>query len=301
MSGMDEQTRTRYLKAMGITRWTKRLDDPDAVAQEATPMPVLASALSVPAPERVAQSPEHTVSVTMPPEIPQGTVVPPDFLHDMPPEAQQATSPQGGDSWEILLEDIGACRRCGLCKTRNRIVPGTGDRHADWLFIGEGPGRQENLQGEPFVGRAGKLLDAMMAAMRIKRGDNVYIANIVKCRASNGADKDRQPTEEEATTCMLYLERQIALIRPTIIVALGKTAAVALLNTDRDVSLVSLRNREHVYIQGDMRIPLVVTYHPSYLLRTPGSKKQAWQDLCSAMEIYRREKGTPSGISREAS
>lgn len=301
MSGMDEQTRTRYLKAMGITRWTLRWNDPQAMQPEEQIIPAQASAVSASAPERMAQSPEPAVSVTMPPEILPDTVVPPDVLQDTPPEAGQATSPQGGDSWEILMEDIGGCRRCGLCKTRNRIVPGTGDRHADWLFIGEGPGRQENLQGEPFVGRAGKLLDAMMAAMRMKRGDNVYIANIVKCRASDGADKDRQPTEEEAATCMPYLERQIALIRPTIIVALGKTAAVALLNTDREVSLASLRNREHVYRLGDMRIPLVVTYHPSYLLRTPGGKKQAWQDLCSAMEIYGREKGTPPGISRAAS
>lgn len=296
MSGMDEQTRTRYLKAMGITRWTLREDGPAAIAPEERAMPAEASAVSAPVSERMTPSSEHTVAVTMPPEIRPDANLPPDVLPDVsvPPGTRQ-----GGDSWEILMEDIGGCRRCGLCKTRNRIVPGTGDRHANWLFIGEGPGRQENIQGEPFVGRAGKLLDAMMAAMHMKRGDNVYIANVVKCRASDGADKDRQPTEEEAATCMPYLERQIALIRPAIIVALGKTAAVALLNTDRDVSLASLRNREHVYRLGDMRIPLVVTYHPSYLLRTPGGKKQAWQDLCSAMEIYGREKGT-TGVSRAA-
>lgn len=292
MSGMDEQTRTRYLKAMGITRWTLREDDPQAIPPQEQAMSAETSAVSVPG--RMAPLAEHPVSVAMPQETPPDTVVPPDVLPDglRSPEVRR-----GEDSWEKLLEDIGSCRRCDLCKTRNRIVPGTGDRHANWLFVGEGPGRQENLQGEPFVGRAGKLLDAMMAAMRIKRGDNVYIANIVKCRASDGADKDRQPTEEEAASCMPYLERQIALIRPTVIVALGKTAAVALLNTDRDVSLASLRNREHVYRLGDLRIPLVVTYHPSYLLRTPGGKKQAWQDLCRAMEIYGREKGMSSRVS----
>lgn len=292
MSGMDEQTRTRYLKAMGITRWTLRADDPQAMQPAEPVMPAQTHAVSVTIPPDIVPDP---VSST---DILPDTVVPPDVLPDglRSPEVRQ-----GEDSWETLLEDIGGCRRCGLCKTRNRIVPGTGDRHADWLFIGEGPGRQENLQGEPFVGRAGKLLDAMMAAMRMKRGDNVYIANIVKCRASDGADKDRQPTEEEAAICMPFLKRQIALIRPSIIVALGKTAAVALLNTDREVSLASLRNREHVYVQDDLRIPLVVTYHPSYLLRTPGGKKQAWQDLCSAMEIYRQGKGAPSGISRAAS
>ena len=114
MSGMDEQTRTRYLKAMGITRWTLRVDDPGTVEPEETPMPARASAVSVPAPERMAQSPEHTVSVTRSPEILPDTVVPPDVLQDMPPEAGRVTSPQGGDSWEILLEDIGACRRCGM-------------------------------------------------------------------------------------------------------------------------------------------------------------------------------------------
>ena len=192
-------------------------------------------------------------------------------------------------SWESVLSDIEQCEGCDLCKTRTHVVPGEGNEHAALMFVGEGPGADEDRTGRPFVGRAGQLLDRMIAAMGLTRED-VYIANVVKCRASNEAGKDRQPTEEEAATCMPYLERQIDLIKPKIMVALGKTAAVALLNTGRNVSLGSLRNREHFFRNGGRKIPLVVTYHPSYLLRTPAGKKQAWQDLCRAMDIYDAEK-----------
>jgi DNA polymerase len=142
------------------------------------------------------------------------------------------------------------------------------------LFVGEGPGADEDTLGEPFVGQAGKLLDNMLLAIRQKRGNNVYIANIVKCRPPG----NRTPEKNEVATCLPYLQQQIELIAPKIIVALGKTAANALLGTE--ATLTSLRGRLHNY-NG---IPLVITYHPAYLLRVPAEKKHAWQDLCLAVK-----------------
>lgn len=201
-----------------------------------------------------------------------------------PPKTAPAMLP-GFANWEELAETIKNCTRCCLCETRTNTVPGVGDTRAEWLFIGEGPGYHEDQQGEPFVGRSGMLLDNMLAALSIKRGHNAYIANIVKCRASDERKKDRQPTEEEAATCMPYLQWQIAAIRPKVIVALGKTAAVGLLNTDRDITMAAMRGKIHRLPVNGVEIPLVVTYHPAYLLRTPMAKKQAWADLCLAMDV----------------
>ncbi len=188
-------------------------------------------------------------------------------------------------NWEELIESIKNCDRCELCKTRTHAVPGIGDPNADWLFIGEGPGYYEDQQGEPFVGPSGKLLDNMMAAFGMKRGEKVYIANIVKCRASDGNKKDRPPTREESSKCMPYLDWQIRQIKPKIIVALGRTAAAGLLNIGDDVGMGSLRGKVHYLSIADRKTPLIVTYHPAYLLRTPMAKKQAWIDLCLAMDV----------------
>jgi uracil-DNA glycosylase family 4 len=153
-------------------------------------------------------------------------------------------------------------------------VFGVGDEKAEWLFVGEGPGADEDAQGEPFVGQAGKLLDNMLAAIKLQRGKNVYIANVVKCRPPN----NRTPEPDEIATCMPYLRQQIALIQPKLIVALGKTAATSLLG--RDATLGSLRGTMHDF-NGT---PLIVTYHPAYLLRSPAEKAKAWQDLCFAVQ-----------------
>lgn len=270
MSELDDITRNRFLEEMGITVWSLR-DPTPADATQAAPKADTA-AHNKPALEAKQPSIPVVDVKAKQPIVPAG----PETLKE-------------SDNWEKVLGDIMQCQRCGLCASRNKIVPGVGDINAEWLFVGEGPGYNEDLQGEPFVGRSGKLLDAMLRAMHMNRGENVYIANIVKCRASEG-EKDRQPTEEEAATCMPYLERQIKLIKPKIIIALGKTAAVALLNTDRNISLGSLRNRKHYFQSGERKIPLVVSYHPSYLLRIPSGKKQAWHDLCRAMDIYDEEK-----------
>jgi uracil-DNA glycosylase family 4 len=181
--------------------------------------------------------------------------------------------------WTQLQAAVAGCTRCGLCKGRTKTVFGVGDRQAAWLFIGEGPGRNEDLQGEPFVGPAGKLLDNMLAAIGLKRGDKAYIANVVKCRPTDANGRDRPPTAEEMAACMPYLRRQIALIEPERLVALGKTAAVALLGVDPDTAVAKLRGKVHRFADR----PLVVTYHPAYLLRTLADKSKAWIDLCLAM------------------
>jgi uracil-DNA glycosylase len=174
--------------------------------------------------------------------------------------------------WDELKASVEGCIACPLSQSRTRTVFGIGDKNADWLYVGEGPGAQEDATGEPFVGQAGKLLDNMLAAIDLKRGQNVYIANIVKCRPPD----NRAPTSHEAHQCEPYLARQIELMKPRIIIALGKVAAENLLHTD--ANLGSLRGRLHQHSD----IPVIVTYHPAYLLRTLPAKAKAWEDLCFA-------------------
>jgi uracil-DNA glycosylase family 4 len=178
---------------------------------------------------------------------------------------------------DALVDDIAGCTACALCKTRRMTVPGVGDPRAQWMFVGEAPGADEDSQGEPFVGAAGQLLDNMLVALGLARTENVYIANVLKCRPPN----NRTPEPAEALACAPYLDRQIELIAPGLIVALGRSAAGRLLNTDAPVS--SLRNRVHRY-RGT---PLIVTYHPAYLLRTPADKAKAWEDLLFARRTLR--------------
>jgi DNA polymerase len=184
--------------------------------------------------------------------------------------------------WPQLKQQVSECRRCGLCNGRKNTVFGVGDEKAKWLFIGEGPGRNEDMQGEPFVGPAGKLLDNMLLAMGVKRGANAYIANIVKCRPTDDNGRDRPPSPQEVAACLPYLQRQIELIQPTVLVALGKTAALSLLGLDPATPVSRLRGSVHRY----QDLPLVVTYHPAYLLRTLNDKSKAWADLCLAMSTY---------------
>jgi uracil-DNA glycosylase family 4 len=174
--------------------------------------------------------------------------------------------------WEQLQASVAGCLACPLCESRSRTVFGVGDPNADWLCVGEGPGAQEDATGEPFVGPAGQLLDNMLAAIDLKRGRNVFITNIVKCRPPG----NREPTCEEADRCEPYLARQIETIRPKLIIALGKTAASNLLHTN--ASLGSLRGALHRYLHT----PVIVTYHPAYLLRNLPAKAMVWEDLCFA-------------------
>ena len=183
--------------------------------------------------------------------------------------ADQANKPEDKDRiWHQLEQAVSSCTKCDLHQSRTQTVFGVGYRNARLLIIGEAPGKDEDLQGEPFVGRAGQLLNAMLAAIGLQR-EQIYIANVLKCRPPN----NRDPRPEEAQACAPWLEQQIALIQPELILVLGRIAAHHLLNTDR--SLASLRGRTHQYAG----IPLIVSYHPAYLLRQPVEKRKSWQDL----------------------
>jgi DNA polymerase len=174
--------------------------------------------------------------------------------------------------WPELNMAVAGCTACGLRKTCTRTVFGVGDERAEWLLVGEAPGAEEDARGEPFVGQAGKLLDAMLAGIALKRGENVYIANVLKCRPPG----NRNPEQAEVAQCSPFLRRQVELIRPKLILALGRFACQTLLDTD--ASIASLRGRLHRY-QG---VPLIVSYHPAYLLRSLPDKAKAWEDLCFA-------------------
>ncbi|KVN01718.1 MULTISPECIES: uracil-DNA glycosylase [unclassified Burkholderia] len=179
--------------------------------------------------------------------------------------------------WDALRARVADCERCRLCEKRTNTVFGVGDESADWMLVGEAPGENEDKQGEPFVGQAGKLLDNMLRALALKRGENVYIANVIKCRPPG----NRNPEPDEVARCEPYLQRQVALVKPKLIVALGRFAAQTLLKTD--ASIASMRGRVHRY-EG---VPVIVTYHPAYLLRSLQDKAKAWSDLCLANDTYR--------------
>ena len=183
--------------------------------------------------------------------------------------------PRGSTDWEILAAEVAGCTRCGLHETRTRTVFGAGNREADWLIIGEAPGADEDRQGEPFVGRAGQLLTAMLKAIRLERND-VFITNVLKCRPPN----NRDPQTDEVACCNGYLQQQISLLQPKLILAVGRIAAQNLLETTTPVG--KLRGKVHRY--GNTGIPLVVTYHPAYLLRSPQEKRKAWEDLQLAQQ-----------------
>lgn len=196
-------------------------------------------------------------------------------LAPTPTPGDERTAAIARMGWEELNAAIKSCTACALCTARKQAVPGVGDIDADWLFVGEGPGAEEDERGEPFVGQAGKLLDAMLAAIDLKRGDNVYIANAVKCRPPN----NRTPEPEETAACWPFLQRQIELLKPKLIVALGRPAAQTLLQSE--VKISAARGRRFEY-RGTR---LVVTYHPAYLLRNLPDKAKAWEDLCFMRRI----------------
>lgn len=273
-------------------RWVLRQRPEAARSEVATQPAVPASAASLPAvaaapPASAAPAPgiararvAPQVSVTEPPRAELPVPVAADVGHD--PEARRARI--AALSLAQLPADIAACTACKLCATRHKVVPGVGDPDADWLFVGEAPGQEEDARGEPFVGQAGRLLDNMLASLGLSRTKQVYIANVLKCRPPN----NRTPEPAEADACSPYLARQIELVRPKLVVALGKTAASLLLKTD--ASVASLRGRVHRY-QG---LPLVVTYHPAYLLRTLNDKAKAWEDLLFARETLAKAGHDPS-------
>jgi len=187
-----------------------------------------------------------------------------------------------GMDWQGLRACVATCQRCELGTQRTQAVFGVGNQEADWLIIGEAPGAEEDRQGEPFVGRAGQLLNAMLAAIGLGR-EQVYIANILKCRPPG----NRDPRPAEVASCAPFLARQVELIRPRIILALGRIAAQNLLQTETPIG--KLRGQRYQY--RDSGIPLVVTYHPAYLLRSPREKRKAWADLQLALACLRETDG----------
>jgi len=257
----------------------------DAAADVATESTVAGESSAAPATvagESSAATPSttpSTVAVDSPPASDADTV-----------ESTVAASADASDTLARIAAEVAACQRCELHRTRTNTVPGCGSARADWLFVGEAPGRDEDAQGEPFVGRAGKLLDSMIAALGLARAD-VFIANVLKCRPPD----NRDPLPGEVEQCEAYLHRQLAQLQPKVIVALGRVSAQALLKTGD--ALAKLRGAAHHY--GPANIPLVVTYHPAYLLRSPEQKAKSWDDLWLAKGIV--EKGDAGGDALELS
>lgn len=198
------------------------------------------------------------------------------------PTSPQQTTPDplrnariAGLDWAGLEDEIRACHACRLCEKRRQAVPGVGDRNASWMLVGEGPGADEDRLGEPFVGQAGKLLDHMLGALGLTREHQVFIANAVKCRPPH----NRTPEADEIAACLPFLQRQIELVQPKLLIALGRPGAQALLDTAISIGAARAKRFER---QG---IPVVVTYHPAYLLRNPQDKGKAWEDLCFARSL----------------
>jgi uracil-DNA glycosylase family 4 len=248
--------RNSYLDALGIDRWVPR----GAADSHAEPA---ADATSAQTP-RVARATELRAPVIEPPHV-EAPMLPP------------------AQDWETLRSRVSGCLACDLCKTRTQTVFGVGNTRADWLIIGEAPGAEEDRQGEPFVGRAGQLLNAMLLGIGLPR-ETVFIANILKCRPPG----NRDPKPEEVSRCLPFLVQQIALLKPKVMLAVGRIAAQNLLASD--APLARLRGKLHQF--GEANTPLIVTYHPAYLLRAPADKRKAWEDLKFARATYRRVTGT---------
>jgi uracil-DNA glycosylase len=262
---VDSQRRNRYLDAMGVDVWVRRPGGPlagvGAWDAQALAQPEAGEQGRVAVQQGSAAS--EPVGIT--------------------PIARAPFEPASGDAaarWDALRTEVLSCTKCVLHQTRTQGVLGVGPRRADWMVIGEAPGAEEDRRGEPFVGRAGHLLDAMLQAIGLNRGTNVYIGNVLKSRPPG----NRDPKPEEVAACLPYLMRQIELLQPRLMLAVGRIAAQNLLSTD--LSLGRLRGTVHHF--GELNTPLIVTYHPAYLLRTPADKSKAWEDLKFARTVFRQ-------------
>ncbi|BAK78034.1 phage SPO1 DNA polymerase domain protein [Pseudogulbenkiania sp. NH8B] len=239
----------------------------EAATAETAPVPV-AAAVPVPTAVQAATSAPA-------PAAPVPAVLTEQAAPSLPTPAKPVLS------WDELEQTVARCSHCRLCETRTQTVFGRGNPQARWLIIGEAPGEQEDKQGKPFVGRAGQLLDNMLAAIGLDSNHDVYIANVLKCRPPG----NRNPSADEIVACQDYLRQQIAHIRPTLILALGRFAAQTLL--DSNDSIARLRGRVHRY----QDVPLIVSFHPAYLLRNLPDKAKSWQDLVFARRTFRQLTG----------
>ena len=269
---MDVALRNRYMQAMGIPVWMPKAQAVTALTSPDKGRTGGVSSVS----EVVLENPVFNsaqvkaIGISSPPEV---------VLENPTP-----TLPLSGEgvstlSWDELRTTIQTCTRCDLSKTRTQTVFGVGNQQADWMIIGEAPGAEEDRRGEPFVGKAGQLLNNMLAAIGLPR-ETVYIANVLKCRPPN----NRDPKPDEAAHCRGYLERQIALVQPRLILVVGRIAAQNLLQTT--APLARLRNQVHR--EPLTNTPVIATYHPAYLLRQPADKRKAWQDLLFAQQVFAR-------------
>ena len=254
---MDEARRLAYLDALGIPVWVPRARRGADSVRSAHPTDTVCEA-------RPAASADAACALCT----------------DSPGERAPAATAVSTLDWPALRERVAACTACALHATRTQTVFGVGDEHAPLMIIGEAPGADEDRQGEPFVGRAGQLLTAMLRAIGLDRGQ-VYIANVLKCRPPG----NRNPSLDEAAACEGFLRRQIALIAPRLILLVGGIAARNLLGTDTPVGKL----RGIVHHVGADRVPCLVTYHPAYLLRQPEEKAKAWQDLQLVARVLRND------------
>ncbi|MDT8999648.1 uracil-DNA glycosylase [Paucibacter sp. APW11] len=290
----DERQRA-MLEAMGIKLFVKPGIETAASEPVAPPAPVaakrVATAASAPAAEPAHRQATPAAAVIERPQVPAPAApsrsAPAIRAAEAAPmaAAPRALPADAGRiatlDWDALEQEVAGCQACGLCESRKQTVFGVGHRRAEWMIVGEAPGEQEDLQGEPFVGQAGKLLDNMLRALGLTRAEappaqQVFIANTLKCRPP----RNRNPEPEELARCEPYLQRQIALVQPRIILAMGRFAVQSLLRSNEAIG--KLRGRVHEY-QG---VPLIVTYHPAYLLRNLVDKARAWEDLCLAQQTW---------------
>lgn len=267
---MNPSLRREYLAALGLETWAVR-GAAAATLPKAAGAPNAAAAPNTAAAPNAAPKPNAAAA-------PQAGG-PPDPGTGAPDAGGASAGREAGVDWPDLQARVAACTRCTLCNTRTQTVFGVGNRQAQWLIVGEAPGAEEDRRGEPFVGRAGQLLNSMLRAIGLTR-EQVYIANVLKCRPPG----NRDPTASEAAQCLPYLEQQIALLKPKVLLAVGRIAAQNLLHTE--LTLGRLRQQVHRF--GLSQVPLVATYHPAYLLRTPADKRKAWEDLKLAREVCAR-------------
>jgi len=280
---MDRARRLEYLRAIGIEPWERRDLPPPPMAALPEVLPEVAKEA---APARRAASLEAPPSTTAQPALasPHRAAGAAEALARIPVitpgrAAGTPVPPETDSQWQALTAEVLSCTKCGLRSTRTQGVFGVGNRRAEWLIIGEAPGAEEDRRGEPFVGRAGQLLNAMLAAIGLPR-EQVFIANVLKSRPPG----NRDPKPDEVAACLPYLMRQIALLQPRLMLAVGRIAAQNLLATD--MPLGRLRGQVHSF--GELNTPLIVTYHPAYLLRTPADKRKAWEDLKFARSTFQR-------------
>jgi DNA polymerase len=278
MSARWSDRQQAMLREMGVTLWLPPQTDAMPLPEAAMPEPVPSEVTApVPAQAPVASPAPAPVRMSRPVAAPAEANSP-----SAPRPLAARPSGVAAMDWPALREAVAGCEACGLCRSRRNTVFGVGHAQAQWMIIGEAPGEQEDRQGEPFVGKAGQLLDNMLRAVGLTRAEagpeqQVYIANVLKCRPP----MNRNPEPQEVAQCEPFLKRQVELVAPKLILAMGRFAVQSILQTGEPIG--RLRGRVHAY-HG---VPVVVTYHPAYLLRNPADKARSWDDLCLAREVLR--------------